>query len=121
MGVGEGDLMRSAVGMTAKRGRVVVTNIHRAGETTISMSLHELTLTEKQIVGSLYGSANARADIPKMLELASLGLVNLDVMVSKTYGLEDVNEGYADLRAGLNIRGVLVYPPAQSAVTGAIQ
>jgi Zn-dependent alcohol dehydrogenase len=34
-------------------------------------------------------------------------------MVTKTYPLQDVNEGYADLRAGLNLRGVLVYPAAQ--------
>jgi NDMA-dependent alcohol dehydrogenase len=112
MGVGEGSLMRAALSMTAKRGRVVVTNIHRAAETTIDISLHELTLTEKQIVGTLYGSANARADIPKMLELSSLGLVDLDVMITNTYGLQDVNQGYADLRAGVNLRGVLLYPPA---------
>ncbi|HEY6475370.1 MAG TPA: zinc-binding dehydrogenase, partial [Polyangia bacterium] len=113
MGVGDGRLMKNVMAMTAKRGRAVVTNVHPAAETTISISLHELTLTEKQIVGTLYGSANARADIPKMLELASSGLVNLDVMVTKTYPLQDVNEGYADLRAGLNLRGVLVYPAAQ--------
>jgi S-(hydroxymethyl)glutathione dehydrogenase/alcohol dehydrogenase len=113
MGVGDGRLMRSVLAMTAKRGRAVVTNVHPAAETTISISLHELTLTEKQIVGTLYGSANARADIPKMLELASAGLVDLDVMVTRTYPLQDVNEGYADLRAGLNLRGVLVYPAAR--------
>jgi NDMA-dependent alcohol dehydrogenase len=112
MGVGDGKLMRTVLSMTAKRGKAVVTNIHRADEVTIDISLHELTLTEKQIVGSLYGSANARADVPKMLELSSLGLVDLDIMVTKTYALEDVNEAYAELRAGALLRGVLVYPPA---------
>jgi NDMA-dependent alcohol dehydrogenase len=112
MGVGQGKLMRTVMSMTAKRGRVVVTNIHPATETTIDISLHELTLTEKQIVGSLYGSANARADIPKMLELYSRGEVDLDIMISKTYPLEGVNEGYADMHAGVNLRGVLLYPPA---------
>jgi NDMA-dependent alcohol dehydrogenase len=112
MGVGQGKLIRKVMSMTAKRGRVVVTNIHPAAETSIDISLHELTLTEKQLVGTLYGSANARADIPKMLELSSRGLVDLDIMVSKTYPLEGVNEGYEDLRAGLNLRGVLVYPAA---------
>lgn len=116
MGVGDGKLMRSVLSMTAKRGKAVVTNIHRAGEVTIDVSLHELTLTEKQIVGTLYGSANARADIPKMLELSSLGLVDLDVMVTKTYALDEVNEAYDDLRAGALLRGVLVYPPAQAAL-----
>jgi len=112
MGVGDGKLIRKVMAMTAKRGRAVITNIHPANEKSIDISLHELTLTEKQIVGTLYGSANARADIPKILELSSQGLVDLDIMVSKTYPLEGVNEGYDDLRAGVNLRGVLVYPPA---------
>jgi NDMA-dependent alcohol dehydrogenase len=114
MGVGDGSLLAKIMSMVAKRGRVVVTNIHAAAETTVNLSLHELTLTEKQIVGSLYGSANARADIPKMLELYSQGLVDLETMVTKTYPLAGINEGYEDLRAGTNLRGVLVYPPAAS-------
>jgi len=112
MGVGNGKLMRPVMSMTAKRGRAVITNIHPSAETSIDISLHELTLTEKQVVGTLYGSGNARADVPKILELSSQGLVDLDIMVSKTYPLEGVNEGYEDLRAGVNLRGVLVYPPA---------
>ena len=40
----------------AKRGRVVVTNIHPALEMSASMSLLDLTLMEKQVVGSLFGS-----------------------------------------------------------------
>lgn len=109
MGVGDGALMSQALAMTAKRGRVVVTNIHPAAETSISMGLMELTLTEKQVVGSIYGSANPRADIPKILELWGRGHVDLDDMVTRTYPLERVNDGYDDLRAGRNVRGVLVY------------
>ncbi|WP_299950546.1 NDMA-dependent alcohol dehydrogenase [uncultured Modestobacter sp.] len=114
MGVGEGHLIKSALRMTAKRGRVVVTNIHRAAETSIDVSLMDLTLSEKQIVGTLYGSANARADIPKLLELWGRGQVDLDSMVSRTYPLEGVNDGYADMRAGRNLRGVLTYPALQA-------
>lgn len=29
-------------------------------------------------------------------------------MVTRTYPLEDINAGYADMHAGKNIRGVLV-------------
>jgi Zn-dependent alcohol dehydrogenase len=30
-------------------------------------------------------------------------------MVTQTYKLEDINQGYADMLAGKNIRGVLIY------------
>ena len=73
MGVGDGELLASALAITAKRGRVVVTNIHPASEMTANVSLLDLTLMEKQVVGSLFGSANPRADIPKLLELWRAG------------------------------------------------
>ncbi|MFP5255041.1 MAG: NDMA-dependent alcohol dehydrogenase [Acidimicrobiia bacterium] len=109
MGVGSGELMAGALAITAKRGRVVVTNIHPALEFSATMSLLDLTLMEKQVVGSLFGSANPRADIPKLLELYGDGSLDLDGLVTQTYALDDVNQGYEDMRAGKNIRGVLVY------------
>jgi NDMA-dependent alcohol dehydrogenase len=107
MGVGRGDLMNQALGLTAKLGRVVVTNIHPYLENEVSMNLSNLTGMEKQVVGSLFGSANPRADIPKLLELDAKGQFDLGALVTRSYPLESVNDGYADLRAGLNIRGIL--------------
>jgi NDMA-dependent alcohol dehydrogenase len=112
MGVGNGALIAQALAMTAKMGRLVVTNIHPMAETTVNVSMMDLTLNQKQIVGTLYGSANPRADIPKLLELATTGQVNLDAVVSNTYPLEAINEGYADMRTGRFLRGVLRYPAA---------
>jgi NDMA-dependent alcohol dehydrogenase len=109
MGVGNGELLASALAITAKRGRVVVTNIHPAMEMSANVSLLDLTLMEKQVVGSLFGSANPRYDIPKLIGLYREGQIDLDGLVTKTYTLDEVNEGYDDMRAGKNIRGVMVY------------
>jgi Zn-dependent alcohol dehydrogenase len=62
---------------------------------------------EKQVVGSLFGSANPRRDIPFLLELYASGQLDLDGLVTRTYQLGEVNKGYEDMRAGLNIRGVI--------------
>ena len=88
---------------------MVVTNIHPARERSNSVGLLDLTLTEKQVVGSIFGSANPRKDIPRLLELYSAGRLDLDAMVTSTYALDDVEQAFVDLRAGANIRGVLVY------------
>ena len=109
MGVGSGELLAAALAITAKRGRVVITNLHPALETTANISLLDLTLSEKQVVGALFGSGNPRADVPKLLELYHRGQIDLDGLVTKTYPLEGVNDGYADMREGINLRGVLVY------------
>src|SRR5436305_2057456 len=55
MGVGDGTALAPALALAAKRGRVVITNVHPALETTANVSLLDLTLMEKQVVGSLFG------------------------------------------------------------------
>jgi S-(hydroxymethyl)glutathione dehydrogenase/alcohol dehydrogenase len=71
------------------------------------MSAIDLTLMEKQVVGSLFGSANPRVDIPRLLELYGAGQLELDGLVTRTYHLDEVNRGYEDMREGRNLRGVL--------------
>ncbi len=109
MGVGSGAVMGEALALTAKRGRVVVVNIHPALEMSATMNLLDLTLMEKQIIGSLFGSGNPRADIPKLLDLYRDGQLDLDGLVTREYLLSGVNDGYDDMRAGKNIRGVMKY------------
>jgi S-(hydroxymethyl)glutathione dehydrogenase/alcohol dehydrogenase len=109
MGVGDGSLIESVMQLTAKRGRVVVTNIHPMAETTVNLSLTWLTLFEKQLVGTVFGSANIRYDIPHLLRLYEQGQLDLDNMVTRTYTLDGVNDGYTDMLEGRNIRGVMIY------------
>lgn len=109
MGVGSGALIASIMALAAKRGRVVITNIHPLSENDVTLNLSNLTLFEKQLVGALFGSSNFRHDIPKLLELYRRGQLDLDGMITNTYKLGDVNQGYEDMRDGKNIRGVLVY------------
>jgi NDMA-dependent alcohol dehydrogenase len=109
MGVGEGDQIGASLALVGKRGRVVVTNLHRATETQVSMSALELTLFEKQVRGSLFGSSNPRADIPRMLELHRSGHLKLEELRTRTYKLDDINAGYQDMRDGKNLRGVISF------------
>lgn len=109
MGVGRGSMMQEILALTAKRGRVVVTNIHPSSETDVKLSLLDLTLMEKQIVGSLYGSANIRYDVPKLLELYRRGQLDLDGLITTTYKLQDLNQGFRDMHDGKNIRGVVLF------------
>ena len=73
------------------------------------MSGAVLTLFEKTIKGSLFGSGNPQRDIVKMLDLYQAGQLKLDEMVTERYTLDQVNQGYADLVAGKNICGVVVH------------
>ncbi len=40
------------------------------------------------------------------------GKLNLDDLITKTYRLEEINDGYQDMLEGRNIRGVIRYTDA---------
>jgi S-(hydroxymethyl)glutathione dehydrogenase/alcohol dehydrogenase len=88
---------------------VVVTNIHPVTETQVSLSLVDLTLMEKQLVGTIFGSANPQSDIPRLMHLYRSGQLDLAGMVTREYELSEINQGFDDMLAGRNIRGVIRY------------
>jgi Zn-dependent alcohol dehydrogenase len=108
MGTGRADLMQAILALAAKRGRIVVTNIYPVTDTRPALPLNGVVQWEKQIVGCIFGSVNSRADVPRLLNLYKDGLLDLDGMVTRTYALEEINQGYQDMLDGKNIRGVLV-------------
>jgi alcohol dehydrogenase (nicotinoprotein) len=100
-----------AAGFTAvgKGGVVVLTGLNKLMEPTIQLPGTILTLFRKSIKGSLFGDCNPTTDIPKLLGLYQSGDLKLDEIITRTYTLDEVNEGYDDLLAGKNVRGVMVH------------
>jgi len=109
MGVGDGAELGKAFWLGNKRARIVVTNIHPMSEQSIQIPGSLLTLFEKRIIGTLFGSGNIRYDIPRLFELYTQGQLNLDDLITRTYRLDEINDGYEAMRNGENIRGVIVY------------
>ncbi|MCX2931109.1 NDMA-dependent alcohol dehydrogenase [Mycobacterium sp. CVI_P3] len=105
--VAEGRYVAQALRLVGKRGRVVMTAIPHPTDMQVDMSLFDLTLYEKQVRGSLFGSSNPRRDIPRLLDLHGAGQLKLDELVTREYTLEEINQGYADMHAGINLRGLI--------------
>jgi S-(hydroxymethyl)glutathione dehydrogenase/alcohol dehydrogenase len=109
VGVPDGDLIAPVMSLVSKGGRVVCTSVAPMTQIDVKLSLFELTLFQKELRGSIFGSANPRADIPKLLGLYREGQLDLDHLVTRTYRLEDINDGYQAMRDGTNIRGMVLY------------
>ncbi|BBX00072.1 alcohol dehydrogenase [Mycolicibacterium moriokaense] len=107
VGLLQGEQIAGALDLTRKGGATVVTAIGSIKESTVAMSLPLFTLFEKRLLGSLFGQANPRADIPRLLRLYRSGQLLLDESITQEYRLDEINTGYADMLAGRNIRGVL--------------
>jgi Zn-dependent alcohol dehydrogenase len=60
-------------------------------------------------MGAIYGMMSPSKDVPRLLGLWRNGQLRLEELVSQRYELDAINKGYADMRAGRNIRGLLVF------------
>jgi len=87
----------------------VITALTPDTVTEINIPPLELLVTQKAIMGAVYGFASPRVQIPELLKLYRKGDLKLKELITRTYALEEINRGYADLDAGKNLRGVIVF------------
>jgi NDMA-dependent alcohol dehydrogenase len=103
------EVVAAAVEAIRKGGTTVIVGLADPHKLTVQLSGAILTLYEKTVKGSLFGSANPVHDIPKLLGMYRAGKLKLDELITKRYTLDQVNEGYQDLLDGKNIRGVMIH------------
>jgi S-(hydroxymethyl)glutathione dehydrogenase/alcohol dehydrogenase len=109
MGVVTEEVVSAAFAAVRKRGTVVLTGLAGPAAKTVNISGFELALLEKRLQGALFGSSNPFDDIPRILDLYRAGKLKLEELVTTRYTLDQVNQGYEDMMAGRNIRGIIVH------------
>jgi S-(hydroxymethyl)glutathione dehydrogenase / alcohol dehydrogenase len=75
---------------------------------TASISPFRMVFAEKKLTGSFYGSVRPEVDFPLLCNLYMAKKINIDGLISRTYRFDQINEGFAALRAGSVARGVVV-------------
>ncbi|MFZ0380001.1 MAG: zinc-binding dehydrogenase, partial [Solirubrobacteraceae bacterium] len=109
VGVISGNHVAAAFSAIRKAGTVVVTAAGSEAPTNVPLGLLELTMYQKRIQGSIYGMMSPSKDVPRLLNLWRSGQLRLEPMLTRTYSLDDINQGYVDMHAGINMRGVLTF------------
>lgn len=111
VGLATGEIIGEALSLVGKRGTVAVTSLADVELNQATVPLFELVAWQKRIVGCLFGNANPRYDIPRLLRLYQQGDLLLDELVTRTYSLEQINDGYEDMRRHRNVRGMIRFTP----------
>ena len=109
VGVVKGDYVAQALAAIRKAGTVVVTAVGDLMSVGVPISLGELTLFQKRIQGAVFGGSNPTADVPRQLEMYREGKLKVDELITTEYKLDDVAQGFVDMHAGRNIRGVVIF------------
>ncbi|MFD8497227.1 zinc-binding dehydrogenase [Amycolatopsis sp. NPDC059657] len=97
--VGHPPTIRSAWDSVRRGGSVVIVGAGR-GDAMVEFNAQELFLHDKKILGSFYGSSQVHRDTGRMLKLWRAGLLDLDGMISRRIGFEDINNALGVLRQG---------------------
>ena len=108
-GVLYGDLMNLGTKLAGKGSTIVATAVAPLSQTSADINLSELTLWNKEIKGTIFGSLNPRHDIPNLLSMYQAGTLKLDEIITNTYSLDDINVGYQAMRDGTNLRGIVAH------------
>jgi len=108
-GVVHGDMLEPALTLTAKGGTLVVTGLAPLMETDAQLNLFMFSMSNKEVKGTVFGSTNPREMIPRLLSMYREGELKLDELITNRYTLDEVNQGYADMRSGKNIRGIIEF------------
>ncbi|WP_199433289.1 NDMA-dependent alcohol dehydrogenase [Qaidamihabitans albus] len=106
VGVMNTEVVRQGAEMVGKDGQVTVTGV---GDYELGVPGGLMTLYQRRFHGALFGNANPLHDIPRLLGLYRSGDLRLDELVTHRYRLDEVNDGYRDMLAGKNIRGVIIH------------
>ena len=108
-GVLTADIVDAAVQMTGKGGKVTVVAVGKAGDSAVRVPAGALIGYQRQVRGALFGDCNPLYDVPRLLGLYRSGDLKLDELITRRYGLDEINDACRDLAGGRNIRGVVVH------------
>ena len=106
--VGNPTLMRQALECCHRGwGVSTIIGVASAGQ-EISTRPFQL-VTGRRWIGSAFGGARGRTDVPKIVEWYMDGRINIDDLITHHLPLERINEGFDLMTRGESIRSVVVY------------
>ena len=106
--VGGAATIRLAYRVTRRGGTTVVLGAGRKDD-VVGFGALELFHQARALVGCVYGSCDPDRDFPRVLDLYRAGRLDLDRLVTRRIGLDDVNDALARMERGEGARSVVVF------------
>ncbi|MFY9514247.1 MAG: S-(hydroxymethyl)glutathione dehydrogenase/class III alcohol dehydrogenase [Rubrivivax sp.] len=106
--IGNTTTMRQALECTHRGwGKSVIIGVAESGR-EISTRPFQL-VTGRVWMGSAFGGARGRTDVPKIVDWYMDGKIRIDELITHRLKLEDINQGFELMKRGEAIRSVVVY------------
>jgi len=106
--VGRSSAIQTAWQATRRGGDVIVVGAG-AGDDNWEQSAFSLLFEGKSLKASLYGGCDLKRDIPLFIDLWRAGKLDLEGLISRRIGFEDLNDAVDQLNNGNVIRQVVLF------------
>jgi S-(hydroxymethyl)glutathione dehydrogenase / alcohol dehydrogenase len=105
--LGRKETVEQSFAMLAPGGTATVVGMVPFGQ---KVELHGFDLLrERRIQGSLMGSNHFRVDMPRLVDFYMRGKLHLEDWISAKLKLSEINEGFADMKAGKTLRSMVLF------------
>ena len=106
--IGNTDVMRQALECCHKGwGESIIIGVAAAGREIATRPFQ--LVTGRVWRGTAFGGAKGRTEVPQIVDWYMDGKINIDDLITHTFSLGDINEGFELMHAGESIRSVVVY------------
>lgn len=106
--VGHEQVLAQAYAATRRGGTTITVGLPHPSR-QFSISAVSLVAEERTVKGSYLGSCVPTRDIPRFIALHQAGQLPVEKLLTQTIRLEDINEAFDKLAAGLAVRQVVVF------------
>ncbi len=105
---GTGVALGQAFEAVRRGGSAVAIGMAHPDVKSLAISPLDMVRQQKTVKGSYMGSGPAYAEVPRLIELYRSGRLPLDRLLTRTYPLEQINEGFEAMIRGEVARAVIV-------------
>ena len=107
--IGLQETIDQTIAMTRRGGQSILVGVAKMDAVVNVPAFFGVVLAEKTIKGCWYGSSNVQRDVPRLIEYYRAGNLKLDELISRTIGVEQVNEALDAMKTGQLARSVIQY------------
>jgi S-(hydroxymethyl)glutathione dehydrogenase/alcohol dehydrogenase len=101
--------MEQAINTTRNGGEVVLVGVPRMDVFLNLNAAFTFLYLAKTVKGCWYGSSNVNEDVPKLIKLYQEGKLDLEGLISREIGLDEINDAFAAMQNGEVARSVITY------------
>jgi Zn-dependent alcohol dehydrogenase len=105
---GSAQTVNSSVMALRKAGTAVMIGLGPVGDTA-PIDMVDFLRNQKSLLSSYYGATSPHETFDKLIDFYLKGLLDVESLITRTYPLEEINEGFDALARGEDGRGIIVF------------